>query len=91
LRLAISPTSPNIDTMPRPKSAKARAAQAHRDANNANNAPLGERPAKKAKLLDLSDDDSDTDDDGGISLKVNEDYARRFEHNKKRAERQRCK
>jgi hypothetical protein len=46
-----------------------------------------ERPSKKAKLLDESDDASDTE--GGASLKVNEEYARRFEHNKKRAEQHR--
>jgi len=54
-----------------------------------------DRPAKKAKLLDDSDADSDTEsnvnaDAGGISLKVNEEYARRFEHNKRREEQQRC-
>ncbi|KAF2178980.1 Krr1-domain-containing protein [Zopfia rhizophila CBS 207.26] len=43
-----------------------------------------ERPAKKAKLLDSSDEESG--DEGGVSLKVNEEYARRFEHNKKREE-----
>ena len=41
------------------------------------------------------DDDSDSDDEGGASLnpgfKVNEEYARRFEHNKKREEKHRCK
>ncbi|PSN68193.1 Krr1-domain-containing protein [Corynespora cassiicola Philippines] len=48
------------------------------------------RPAKKVKLLDDSDDDSDADADvGGVSLKVNEEYARRFEHNKKREEQHR--
>jgi protein KRI1 len=47
----------------------------------------------KRKLLNDSDSDSD---DGGAALedntfKVNEEYARRFEHNKKREERQRRK
>ncbi|KAF2280442.1 uncharacterized protein EI97DRAFT_464394 [Westerdykella ornata] len=54
------------------------------------NAPLNaadERPTKKARLLD--DSDGDGDDNGDIALKVNEEYARRFEHNKKRAERHR--
>lgn len=49
------------------------------------------RPAKKAKLLDNTDDegsDSDTNQ-GGVSLKVNEEYARRFEYNKKREEQHR--
>lgn len=48
------------------------------------------RPAKKTKLLDDSDGDSDSDSEaGGVSLKINEDYARRFEHNKKREEQHR--
>jgi protein KRI1 len=47
----------------------------------------------KRKLLDDSDSESDN---GGAPLnesgfKVNEEYARRFEHNKKREERQRRK
>ncbi|KAF2742140.1 Krr1-domain-containing protein [Sporormia fimetaria CBS 119925] len=46
-----------------------------------------ERPVKKAKLLDDSDDDGE--DNGGVGLKINEEYAKRFEHNKKRAERHR--
>jgi hypothetical protein len=49
-----------------------------------------ERPAKKAKLLDDSDEESGNED-GGVALKVNEEYAKRFEHNKKRAERHRRK
>lgn len=48
-----------------------------------------ERPAKKAKLLDNTDDEGSDADEGGISLNVNEDYARRFEYNKKREEKQR--
>ena len=49
-----------------------------------------ERPAKKAKLLDNTDDEgSDSDNDGGVPLKINEEYAERFEHNKKRQEKQR--
>lgn len=76
-----------------PKMAKERSkksSSSKRDkGENANLAPLGERPAKKAKLLDDSDDEADNDV-GGVSLKVNEEYARRFEHNKKRAERHRC-
>ncbi|KAF2711069.1 Krr1-domain-containing protein [Pleomassaria siparia CBS 279.74] len=76
--------------MARPKSARAKATRALTDPNNANNAPLGERPAKKVKLLDHSDDEPDSDqEDGGISLKVNEEYARRFEYNNKRAEKHR--
>jgi hypothetical protein len=45
----------------------------------------------KRKLLDDSDSDSE---DGGAALsngfKVDEEFARRLEHNKKREERQRC-
>lgn len=43
----------------------------------------------KQNLLDDSDSDSDN---GGanVSFKVNEEFARRFEHNKKREERHRC-
>lgn len=46
------------------------------------------RPSKKAKLLDDSDD-SDAEQ-GGVALKVNDEYARRFEYNKKREEKHRC-
>ncbi|KAF1918065.1 KRI1-like family C-terminal-domain-containing protein [Ampelomyces quisqualis] len=42
------------------------------------------RPSKKAKLLDASDN-SDADD-GGATLTVNGEYAKRFEYNKKREE-----
>lgn len=31
-------------------------------------------------------DDSDSDSDGGANLKINDAYAKRFEHNKKREE-----
>lgn len=55
--------------------------RAKRELNNAI-----EPPAKKAKLLDNTDDEGSDSDDGQASLKINEDYARRFEHNKKRAE-----
>ncbi|CAO2648546.1 Nn.00g078130.m01.CDS01 [Neocucurbitaria sp. VM-36] len=48
-----------------------------------------QRPAKKAKLLDNTDDEDSDADDGGVALKVNEDYARRFEYNKKREEQHR--
>ncbi|KAH9882862.1 hypothetical protein J1614_000228 [Plenodomus biglobosus] len=50
---------------------------------------IPERPAKKAKLLDNTDDEGSDEDEGGVSLKVNEEFARRFEHNKKREEKQR--
>ena len=41
----------------------------------------------------LFDDDASVSDDGmaPLELKVNEEYANRFEHNKKREERHRCK
>lgn len=47
-----------------------------------------EKAPKKVNLLDDSDSDSE---DGGAdiaapTLKVNEEYAKRFEHNKKREE-----
>ncbi|KZM25179.1 Kinetochore protein Spc24 [Ascochyta rabiei] len=56
-----------------------------------------DRPQKKARLLDHTDDedsaadaDADADADaGGAGFQVNEEYARRFEHNKKRAEQHR--
>lgn len=49
---------------------------------------VAERPEKKAKLLDHTDDE-DSDAETGAGFKVNEEYARRFEHNKKRAEQHR--
>jgi protein KRI1 len=48
------------------------------------------RPSKKTKLLGDSDDEAD-EDAGGIALKINEEYARRFDHNKKREEKHRRK
>lgn len=56
-------------------------------------APTADKPPRKLNILDDSGSD---DEDGGAALaaktpqlKVNEEYARRFEHNKKREERQR--
>lgn len=46
------------------------------------------RPSKKAKLLD--DSDNSDAEEGGVTLKVNDEYARRFEYNKKREEKHRC-
>lgn len=43
----------------------------------------------KQRLLDDSDSDSDSDSNGGASFQVNEEFAKRFEHNKKREERHR--
>ncbi|CRK26154.1 hypothetical protein BN1723_013774 [Verticillium longisporum] len=59
----------------------------------ASNAFLG-TDAKPAKKINLLDDSGSDDEEGGASLaapqlKVNEEYARKFEHNKKREERQR--
>lgn len=57
-------------------------------------APTGEPPAKRTKLLS-DDEDSDVEISNGValaggdSLKINEDFAKRFEHNEKRKERER--
>lgn len=51
-------------------------------------AAIAERPEKKARLLDNTDDE-DSEVETGAGFKVNEEYARRFEHNKKRAEQHR--
>ncbi|GAM82268.1 hypothetical protein ANO11243_002470 [Dothideomycetidae sp. 11243] len=64
-----------------------------------------ERPAKRAKLLSDDEDSSSENesvggvilgsgqsaesDEGATNFKINEDYAKRFEHNKKREERHR--
>ena len=56
-------------------------------------------PSKRVKILsdEGSDDDSDDSADGGAKIdqngdgfNINEEYARRFEHNKKREELHRC-
>lgn len=52
-----------------------------------------DRPTKRAKMLSASSDDSDSDNAGvplpaETGFRINEAYARRFEHNKKREERQ---
>jgi hypothetical protein len=57
-----------------------------------------EPPSKKSrKLLDDENSSDSGDESGGVPIsnepdefKVNEDYARRFEHNKKREEVQQC-
>ncbi|KAL1835402.1 hypothetical protein VTJ49DRAFT_6812 [Mycothermus thermophilus] len=72
------------------------------NAKSANRAPQGDQvPPKKKLLFDDSESDSDSgssgssdddQEDGGATLgaepqlKINEEYARRFEHNKKREE-----
>ena len=51
-----------------------------------------ERPAKRTKLLSesgSSSDEADTADRPNGGLRINEEYARRFEHNKKREEKDR--
>lgn len=57
----------------------------------ATTAPETIRPEKTSKklALDLGSDDDDGST-GGVKLKINEEYAKRFEHNKKREEKQRC-
>lgn len=58
-----------------------------------------EPPSKKARKLLDDDNSSDSgDESGGVAIgnvdndfKVNEEYARRFEHNKKREELRQCK
>lgn len=42
--------------------------------------------AGKQRLFDDSEDESD----GGVKLQINSEYAKRFEHNKKREELHRC-
>lgn len=42
-------------------------------------------PAKKIKILQ-DDDESQSDGDGEETLNINSEYAKRFEHNKKRAD-----
>ncbi|SPO02775.1 related to protein KRI1 [Cephalotrichum gorgonifer] len=51
-------------------------------------APKTANPAPQAPKKSLFDDSDSDADDGGVQLKVNEEYAKRFEHNKKREERQ---
>lgn len=59
-------------------------------------APVAAKSASKSSKVSkrnlLDDSDSDSDDGGatvGDAFKVNEEYARRFEYNKKREEKQR--
>lgn len=42
--------------------------------------------APRRALFDNSEDGSDDDSGGGVELKVNDGYAKRFEHNKRREE-----
>lgn len=58
-------------------------------------APTESKPAKMSLMDDTEDSSSDdSDEDGGVKLeesgfKINEEYAKRFEYNKKREERRR--
>lgn len=56
---------------------------------NGDSTVIENRPQKKAKLLDNTDDEESEAETGAAGFKVNEEYARRFEHNKKRAEQHR--
>lgn len=47
------------------------------------------RPAKRAKLLMGDDDDASSSAGEEVAFKINEEFARRFEYNKKREEKQR--
>ena len=48
--------------------------------------------AQPFSLMDDSDSGNSSEDEsnGGVKLKINEEYAKRFEHNKKREELSRC-
>jgi len=74
---------------------------AKRKADDLSQAPIaaGSKKAKHVKaeetaqpfsLMDDSDSENSQDDSGGVKLKINEEYAKRFEHNKKREELSRC-
>lgn len=50
-----------------------------------------ERPAKRVRML--SDNEASDSEESGAdfaTIKVNDEYAKRFQHNKAREERQRC-
>jgi hypothetical protein len=47
-------------------------------------APTEEPPTKRTKLFD----EDAVSDDEAVNLTINEDFAKRFEHNKKREEKQ---
>jgi protein KRI1 len=67
------------------------------DGNESKKAKREEIPKlNKPNLLDNTDSSSSEDESGGALLeeagfKINEEYAKRFEHNKKREELHRCK
>lgn len=56
--------------------------------------PLADGPPAKRTKVFSDDEGSDDDGQNGVSLDnaftINEDYARRFEYNKKRQEKERC-
>lgn len=63
-------------------------------AGRTSQAATKDKPSNSNKRKLLDDSDSDSDDAGAAigssGFKVNEEYARRFEYNKKREEKQRC-
>lgn len=76
----------------KPKSEKPKAPKKTQPEAKEPEAPKVSKPAAKetkAKKTTLFDDSDSDSNDGGVELKVNEDYAKRFEHNKKREERHR--
>ena len=69
-----------------------------RKADNLNQLPItnGNKKAKVESTANfLSDSESDSEDGGAkieaSGFKINQDFAKRFEHNKKREERQKCR
>lgn len=48
--------------------------------------PDGDTAEEKKKLFDDASSSEDDQEDGGAALKINSEFARRFEHNKKREE-----
>lgn len=76
----------------RPKAEKPKAPKKSQPEAKETEAPKVSQPAAeetKAPKKTLFDDSDSDSNDGGVELKVNEEYAKRFEHNKKREERHR--
>jgi protein KRI1 len=68
------------------KNAATKLIPAAKHKQNTNMATNGtERPAKRAKLLEDSDSDGEA---GGVSLSINKEYAKRYEYNEKRKEKE---
>lgn len=76
--------------------AKRKADSLHASATTGGNKKVKTEPLPKIGKANLLDDsDSGSDGEGGAKLdgselKINEEFAKRFEHNKKREERARC-